>query len=478
MYFRRFGLIFLSLLFSCNLFAQYLSPVTRLHATDVTGRYYGDNLLSGFVQGADADVRYGFLQMPFVGDPLLIYVGEKDSTQYTAYASNFVKQQTTLPAGQYLFGIERYGVTAFLQEYPAYTLQEYEYPDTLADKGFLLDLDHSGVGVGRDDMEVEFVDKYTLRATKRVKSNGVERQSFYYAHFSHPFSTWNVRRECVKLENGQKEGRCKVALTFGLKPKEKLIVASSVSMLGQDEAAARLDGHIPARHPEYTERRVARTLYCMEATSQSSSSSTRKSYSKAKAVSAVKTPLKSRTSSVGTGVAQDPADWVEVVTRDAELRAAFYSAMSELKKLPECQQAKGADEFFEAITPLYFRSAHAEADEEQTDSLLRSYAQNLFSSNSCGRQIERDAWLVFNALGFRPIAGGQGYQMVRPFFNVETLYLSNGRRLMIHVKNNSLKNKYVYQMNLMHQEMPSHHQFTHGQLLRGGMMGIKMAHTK
>ena len=68
--------------------AQSISPITRFHSTNSPYTQYNDQFLSGFLQTSSVlNSRNGFLQLPFVGDPLLVYVGEKDSTQFMAYAS-------------------------------------------------------------------------------------------------------------------------------------------------------------------------------------------------------------------------------------------------------------------------------------------------------------------------------------------------------------------------------------------------------
>ena len=477
MFLKQLVLILLSSCSVLSVCAQYLSPVTRFHTEDSPYRPYSDDFLSGFVQSADNRNSNGFLQMPFVGDPLLIYVGEKDSTQYMAYASGYEFKQRASQAGNYVVDLTRYGISAKLEAHPAYTWQEYTFPDTLADKGFLIDIDHAMVGEAKEDMDVKLIDKYTLRASKR--SADTKAQIFYYAHFSHPFSTWNIRRERVKLENGTKEARCKVALTFVLQPDEKLIVASAVSKVGEETACAQLEGHAPVRHKESNPTNSSRIVYHFDKSSKESTAHyVPKTRTKTETVTPkrkvqvdhkVETPKREESYS---------AEFIDLITREADFRAAFFSAWSILQHQPECRGIYGVDEFFKAITPLYWQANEPEADEGRTDTLLRQYAHSLFSGIRSQNKIAEAAWYVFNALGFRPSADGENFRMVRPLFNVATFQLSNGRRLMMYTKNNGPKNIYVERISMMHKPLIGVKSISLEQLLRGGTMEVKMTRVR
>ena len=469
MHLKQFSFILLSLMMTFTASAQYLDPVTRFYAEDNPYRSYSNEFLSGFVQSADGMAQNGFLQMPFVGDPLLIYVGEKDSTQYMAYASGYDFKQRADNTGRYFVDLTRYGIKAQLTALPAYTIHEYTYPDTLADKGFLVDLDYAVKGFMKEDMDVKLVDKYTLCASKHASADPQSPQLFYYAQFSHPFTTWNIRRERVKLENGQKEARCKVALTFSLKPNEKLVVASAVSKVSSDRALAQLEGHAPKRYKESNSSNSSRIIYRFD-----KSTSTARYTPKKKSLVNQQLVATNQTEKESTAV-DVPVEFVELVTREADLKAAFFSAMSLLKVQPECRNLKSVDEFFAVIAPIYFRSAEPQADERRTDTLLRKYAQDLFKGDKLRQnQVSQAAWYVFNALGLRPIAGENKYELVRPLFNVATLYLSNGRRLMMHMKNNSSANVFVERVEVMHKPLIGKPVFTYEQLMRGGMVEVKM----
>lgn len=91
-------------------------------------------------------------------------------------------------------------------------------------------------------MDVVFIDKRTIRAYKRTAKGGVGSRALYYvAHFSHPFTQWNVRREVVRLENGEREHRCKAAFVFNLGKHDMLTVVSAVSEMSSDDALAHLN---------------------------------------------------------------------------------------------------------------------------------------------------------------------------------------------------------------------------------------------
>ena len=476
---KHLSLFLLSFYSVISMSAQFLSPVTRFHAEDNPYINYTDNFLSGFVQSADVHVHNGFLQTPFVGDPILIYVGEKDSTQYTAYASGYEFKHRAPETGRYYVDMTRYGITARLEAFPAYTIQEYVFPDTIADKGFLINLDHALTGVAKEDMDVQLIDKYTLRASKPAGTSGA--QLYYYAQFSHPFSTWNIRRERVKLENGKKEARCIVALTFLLNPQDKLVVASSVSKISSDEAYALLDGHAPERHEEALPANTTRTIYRFDKSNQNPNAryTPRKKKNRGQQLASQRRPSGSKQTGQPQhgmreeGLASYPY-FVDVTTREADLRAAFYSALSLLMQQPEFEFVNSADEFLAAAAPLYRRSPNAQADEQQTDALLHEYAKKLFAGgNQRDKKVEA-AWYVCNALGFRPAAMPEEYIVVRPVFNIVNLYLSNGRRLMMHVKNNGPKNIHVEQVSLMHKPVAGEPVLTHEQVLRGGTMEVKM----
>lgn len=460
--------------------AQIITPVTRFHAEDSQYKPYSDNFLSGFMQTApDVQTDNGFLQSPFVGDPLLIYVGEKDSTQFMAYASGYRFEERRPDLGRYAVDYIRYHVRADIQAHPVYAEHTYTYPDTAADKGFLLDIDHAGTGEGNEDMDVVFVDKRTVRAYKRSYGAGSSLPELYYvAHFSHPFKGWNVRREIVYTENGGREARCKVAFMFDLKKGESLKVESAVSSVSTDKAFRQIDGlplyaHVSDKRKPRPKEPTQRLL---------ADNRTTKKQNGTPPPSAGQTDAQNRrsTSSTNTRAESDrqadaPTDFIDISTRDAEVRAAFYAAFSRLKSLPECKGITDAAAFFDAITPYYLSDRNAAITRPLTaDSLLRASTRALFSGGKESLSYAHAAWYVFHAIGIVPSQGGNGYLLVRPLFNVADLTMPQGRRMIVHVKGASPRNVYTQTARLMGQSLPEDLQLTRRQLLRGGVLEVRM----
>lgn len=473
-----------------NVLAQVLAPVTHFHSHNSQYTYYDNNFLSGFMQnGHQQAVSDGFLQLPFVGDPLLVYVGEKDSTQFMAYASGYTLEQ--LSPTTYRANYTRYNVLAELQCMPAYCVQKYTYPDTLADKGFLLDIDNAASGAQNEDMEVVFVDKRTIRAYKRSEQKLAHvPELFYVAHFSHPFSKWNVRREVVRLENGQREQRCKAAFVFDLPKGEALTVTSAVSALSTDDAFAQL--HISGNKRHFNDQRKSSTpqsetnnrllaqnkVHTRNLPSRNKATRpTTMGQKGTKPTPQQPLPQQPQPISQRLTAAYSPAKWLEISTRNAELQAAFTAAIKQLQQqLPKAKMAPDALAFIDAITPLYLQCENKESNDiELTDSLLRHHAQSLFAGQSMTNA--QAAWFVLNALGFVPNQApstAQAFRLVRPLFNVLTLHLPRTRRLILHTKNNTPRNLHMKQATLMHQPLGADFTFTREQLVKGGILEVKM----
>lgn len=462
-----------------NISAQSLAPATRFHEKDSPYTFYNNNFLSGFLQSTNNDnIAQGFLQIPFVGDPLLVYVGEKDSTQFMAYASGYTLQQPQ--PNTYQVDYTRYGIAADLQSMPGYSVQHYTFPDTTADKGFLLDIDNAGFGPQNEDMDVVFIDKRTIRAYKRSEraENGVP-DLYYVAHFSHPFTKWNVRREVVHLENGQRELRCKAAFMFELPKSEVLTVTSAVSAVSTDAAYALVQSNGMKKH--FSDKRQpkpktddSRLLAQNRPTPQQRTSTPkaqpRATASTAKPTKPTSAPQEQRIVRQPSSNVYAPTKWLEIATRDAELQAAFTAALKQLQQHHlKAKQAVDALAFIDAITSLY--PTDATTDAQEPDSLLRQTAQALFT----GQQMTdtQATWFIFNALGFVPNTN-KSFRLVRPLFNVATLQLPRTRRLIIHTKNNTLRNCHIKQATLMHQPLTADYTFSREQLAKGGIMEIKM----
>lgn len=462
--------------------AQSIVPVTRFHERDSRYTFYNNNFLSGFLQAdchQSAASREGFLQIPFIGNPPLVYVGEKDSTQFMAYASGYEFTQRDDAAEAYNVLFTRYGISAEVAAHPAYCVQQIVFPDTTTDKGFLLDIDHAGSGALNEDMDVVLIDKQTIRAYKRTNQGGVNGKSLYYvAHFSHPFHQWNVRREVVRLENGQREHRCKAAFVFNLKPTDKLTVYSAVSSASTDDAYAHLALKEGKRHFNDARRPVVvqkeTPLLAQQTASKPQSATPKQRVSQSpspqsKSVSPKTSPTPKPTPTNASSMA---VNYLETATRNANLQVAFTSALQQLSHLQLVKKATHALAMIDAITPIYKEYAQNAAE---ADSLLKQYEQSVFE----GKQItdEQAVWFVFNALGFVPNKPevGTDYRIVRPMFNVITMQLPHTRRFIMHVKNNSAANMQVVSAALMRVPLSESLTFSREQLQKGGVMELKMA---
>lgn len=466
--------------------AQSMVPITRFHERDSRYTFYNNNFLSGFMQAdsrQSAANREGFLQIPFVGNPPLVYVGEKDSTQFMAYASGyeFAKRDDTAEVYDVLF--TRYGIQADVMAHPAYCEQQITFPDTTADKGFLLDIDHAGSGALNEDMDVVLIDKQTIRAYKRTSQGGVGGKSLYYvAHFSHPFHQWNVRREVVRLESGQREHRCKAAFVFDLKPTDKLIVYSAVSQASTDDAYAHLALKEGKRHFNDARRPVVsqknEPLLAQQTVSNSPSKAKFTTPKQRVSPSAPSANRQDNSKSSPSAKSPSPksssmaSDYLETATRNANLQVAFTSALQQLSHLQSVRKAANALALIDAITPIYKEYAQSAVE---ADSLLKQYEQSVFE----GKKItdEQAVWFVFNALGFVPSKPevGADYRIVRPMFNVVTMQLPHTRRFIMHCKNNSSANTLVSSATFMREPLPASLTFSREQLQKGGVLELKMA---
>lgn len=497
-------LLFIFLLLPLPLLSQTLRPITRFHTTDSPYTTYANNFLSGFLQSPSDQSLEGFLQIPFVGDPLLVYVGEKDSTQFMAYASGYqfassTNFSSTTEPQNYSVNYTRYHIKAEVENQPAYSIQRFTYPDTLAEKGFLIDLDHANSGAINEDMDIVFIDKRTVRAYKR--SYDAQGGALYYvAHFSHPFNKWNIRREVVRLENGQREHRCKAALVFdALKPGEQLTVTSAVSALSTDAAYAQL--HLTGGNKHFSDQRKPRPkedapapLLAQNTPSKQSStdgrtpnnnkvkpsnnaaqSATSSQSAAASSVSATSQPIER----IGKG-SFSPLPWLEISTREAEMQAAFTALISQLRNnVPALKRATNAVEFIDALAALYVEPTVADDSvtiqsegNASAHSLLQRYAQSIFTGNQL--TTAQASWFVFQSLGLVPDARATQFNLVRPAFNVVTMQLPRTRRFILHAKNNTASHPLIQKASWQHQVLTEPYVLTREQFLRGGILELKM----
>ncbi len=463
--------------------AQCLFPVMRFHRAESRYVPYADNFLSGFMQSPSrADSLGGVLQIPFVGDPLLVYVGEKDSTQYTAYATGCFFDENDATAGSYRARLSRYSIEATLRNRSAYCEQHYTFPDTTAEKGLLIDLDHCSTGNGDGSMDVVFMSKTTVRAYKRsTDRGGTGRRLFYAAHFSRPFSKWNIRRETVRLDDGRREQRCKVALMFDIEPGGSLSVTSAVSSESTDKALAMLPlggerfKHVNDNVPLPPKRDDLLAQATPTPAVRKPTTAVRKP-----TAAAAKKPTPDASKQPETKKSSETVpDFIEISTREADLKLLFTAAMQQLMADKSIRKATNAADFLQRIAPLYPQASEAADSDDNAaaaDSLMRQYAQAMLSGTQSALTSQRSAWVVLNAIGLVPCQNGgtTTYKLVRPFLNVATLHVGSGRRFIMHTKNNSPRTPRIGQALLLRQSLPEGNLLTHEEIAKGGILEIKM----
>lgn len=87
---------------------------------------------------------------------------------------------------------------------------------------------------------------------------------------------------------------------------------------------------------------------------------------------------------------------------------------------------------------------------------------------------QTSAWYVFSALGFYPVCPGTDqYVIGAPLFKKATLHFENGNSLVINAPDNSQKNIYIESMTFNGKDYTKNY-FTHGDMLKGGTIDIKM----
>lgn len=87
---------------------------------------------------------------------------------------------------------------------------------------------------------------------------------------------------------------------------------------------------------------------------------------------------------------------------------------------------------------------------------------------------QTSAWYVFSALGFYPVCPGTDqYVMGAPLFKKATLHFENGNSLVINAPDNSQKNIYIESMTFNGKDYTKNY-LTHGDMLKGGVIDIKM----
>lgn len=463
---------------------QTLRPLTRLHTMDSPYAAYNDGLCSGLMQGIEGYAPHnggtageGFLQMPVVGQPLLIYIGEKDSTQYMAYASGYRFAERDDAAGRYDLFLPRYEVWAKAESHSSYVAQSFAYPDTLAEKGFLIDIDNAAGVLGNEDVDISFIDRQTIRAHKRGTDD--KDGLYYYARFSHPYSGYNVRREKVTLQDGTTVPRCRAVFYFDLGRGEQLSVYSAVSQRSSNEAYALVEGKAPSRPLSDARKAVAaapRKDLLAQADRPAQAGTTRTKRNAATVTARAKTAgnKQSGGAKAATQKSDTPFPYLEVSTVRAELRTAFYAALTRLSQLPDFRKAATGGDFLRTLAK-HCPAAGADAPSPAAlDSALNAYAADCIANGTAAdKDGSRAAWFALNAIGFSPVSADT-LTLARPLFNVARLQLSEGRALILHTKYNSPANCRVARATLTGTPLEKDGTLPLARLLRGGIIEARM----
>lgn len=478
--------------------AQNLFPLFHFRQTAVNyGTGYHDNFFSGFMQGEKTDSLNGFLQMPFIGRPLLVYIGEKDSTQYMAYASSYNSLQNSSQSewsvlDKYSFMLNRYGVRADVKSIGNIVEQTYTYPDTTVEKGFLVDIDHALGGLPDENMNVRFVDHQTICAFKRL-SLEKSKTLYYYARFSKRFDSYNIRRESVTLKDGSREARLKAVFTFDLAKDEPLKVVSAVSERSADDAYALVEGRMPkttltkpllASVPKSVVNNVKgvgvenvkRQSTDSKPTSALASTKSRGTERRGRTAAVQKHHGTNASSAVASN---GLADKVVVETRDAALRTAFYVAFERVMQTASFKNITSAADFVQKLSSQML--SESDALKLQTDTIVKRYVAGCMNGNSTSTDADGRGAMRFLlcAIGLYPEqneqqSGELSYKVVRPLFNVVTFYYADNRRFILHVKNASSVNVNLRTATFNGERLALPPVVSQKQLLRGGVLAVKM----
>ena len=111
---------------------------------------------------------------------------------------------------------------------------------------------------------------------------------------------------------------------------------------------------------------------------------------------------------------------------------------------------------------------------------LREVMDRFYSATPDGYCGDEDngqtsAWYVFSALGFYPVCPATDqYIMGAPLFKKAVIHLENGKTFEISAPENSAENLYIDDMKLNGKRYTRNY-ITHGDLMRGGRMDVKMS---
>lgn len=222
-------------------------PDTRRNGWDAcSGYHYSDSTINGFahtrLSGTGCADFGDFLLMPTVGRQCTGSRADHPSPDVMPYASAFTHEDERAEPGYYAVRLQRYDVLAELTATPRAAIHRYTFPAS-HQAGFILDADYGIQDQRLKDVQVEVVNATTVRAYRRSLWWAYDRELFFVAEFSKPFS-YTLRRDTA-MRNGRPYVRCKLLLQFATAEGEQVMVRTAVSSVDHEGALGNLRAELP-----------------------------------------------------------------------------------------------------------------------------------------------------------------------------------------------------------------------------------------
>jgi hypothetical protein len=119
----------------------------------------------------------------------------------------------------------------------------------------------------------------------------------------------------------------------------------------------------------------------------------------------------------------------------------------------------------------------------KTQAKVRDALQRLYVGSNIGQGYLGDddngslsAWQIFGALGFYPLTGTGNYVIGSPLFKKATVYLRNGKAIVVNAPNNSDKNIYIQGLKV-NGAVSNATWLSHDQLLNGAVLDFDLGPT-
>lgn len=236
-------------------------PDTRIHGWDASsGYYYEDDSINGFAHtrlcGTGCADFGDFLVMPFTGEAVTSYCGEKEQNQHTPFASAFRHTEEQAEPGYYGVFLDRYGIRAEITSTCRTAIHRWTFPAAKS-AGMILDLDYCIQEQTTLEMEVE-VRGDTIRAYHRDKWWQYDQRLYFEAVSSKPIVSARVVRDTVVIGDnttesagttplGKIQPRCKLIVNFGPTAEgEQIMLKASISSVDAEGAHKNLVTEMPS----------------------------------------------------------------------------------------------------------------------------------------------------------------------------------------------------------------------------------------